>query len=104
MLRLEGYAVLVAHDSEAGLREVKTSRPDAILLDLRMPLVDGLAFLRRLRGHDEGQSRTPVAIITGDYFLDDTFSRELRELDAALYFKPLWTEDLVRVVRRLLGK
>jgi DNA-binding response OmpR family regulator len=101
MLRLEGYHVRVALNAETGLREAQTSRPDAIILDLRMPLVDGLGFLRQLRSQID-QRDTPVAIVTGDYFLDDEVSSELRLLGAELKFKPLWLEDLVGLARDLL--
>ena len=101
MLRLEGYQVRTAINAENGLREAEDCHPDAIILDLRMPLVDGLGFLRRLRAHDEQRS-VPVAIVTGDYFLDDAVSTELRELGAELRFKPLWLEDLVGLARNLL--
>jgi DNA-binding response OmpR family regulator len=101
MLRLEGYQVRTAVNAENGLREAEMSHPDAIILDLRMPLIDGLGFLRRLRAHDD-QRATPVAIVTGDYFLDDAVSTELRELGAELRFKPLWLEDLVGLARNLL--
>ena len=101
MLQLEGFEVRTAISAETGLCEAERSRPDAIILDLRMPLVDGLAFLRRLRARDE-QRTTPVAIVTGDYFLDDTVSAELHELGAELRFKPLWLEDLVGLARNLL--
>jgi DNA-binding response OmpR family regulator len=101
MLRLEGYQVRTAVNAERGLQEAEQSRPDAIILDLRMPLVDGLGFLRRLRAQVDQRS-TPVAIVTGDYFLDDAVSTELRELGAELRFKPLWLEDLVGLARNLL--
>ena len=101
MLRLEGYQVRTAVSAEKGLQEAQESHPDAIILDLRMPLVDGLGFLRQLRARDE-HSSTPVAIVTGDYFLDDAISTELRELGAELRFKPLWLEDLVGLARNLL--
>ena len=101
MLRLEGYHVRTAVNAENGLREADEGRPDAIILDLRMPLVDGLGFLRRLRARNDQRS-TPVAIVTGDYFLDDAMSAELRELGAELRFKPLWLEDLVGLARNLL--
>jgi DNA-binding response OmpR family regulator len=101
MLRLEGYQVRTAVSAEKGLQEAAQSHPDAIILDLRMPLVDGLGFLRRLRSRDD-QRATPVAIVTGDYFLDDSVSTELRELGAELRFKPLWLEDLVGLARNLL--
>jgi DNA-binding response OmpR family regulator len=101
MLRLEGYHVHTAVNAENGLRQAERSHPDAIILDLRMPLVDGLGFLRRLRSHED-QRGTPVAIVTGDYFLDDSVANELRELGAELRFKPMWLEDLVGLARTLL--
>ena len=101
MLRLEGYDVSTALDAETGLREVATNHPDAVLLDLRMPFQDGLAFLRRLR-QQEHDRHTPVAIITGDYIVDGNLLQEIRGLDAVLCFKPLWLEDLVRITERLL--
>ena len=101
MLRLEGYEVLTAMTAESGLREADTRRPDAIILDLRMPIVDGLGFLRRLRARD-AHRETPVAIVTGDYFLDDSTSAELRMLGAELKFKPLWLDDLLDLARGLL--
>jgi DNA-binding response OmpR family regulator len=101
MLELEGYAVRTAMNAENGLREAAEYLPDAIILDLRMPLMDGLGFLRRLRAYD-GQQHVPVAIVTGDYFMDDRVSNELRQLGAELKFKPLWLEDLVGLARTLL--
>jgi DNA-binding response OmpR family regulator len=101
MLSLEGYGVLTALSAETGLREVSEHDPDAIILDLRMPLVDGLGFLRRLRAQAK-RRETPVAIVTGDYFLDDALSAELRELGASLRYKPLWLDDLVGLARDLL--
>jgi DNA-binding response OmpR family regulator len=101
MLELEGYAVRTAMSAEKGLIEAAEHHPDAIILDLRMPLLDGLGFLRRLRSH-EGHHHIPVAIVTGDYFLDDSVSTELRQLGAELKFKPMWLEDLVGLARNLL--
>jgi DNA-binding response OmpR family regulator len=101
MLKLEGYRVWTAGNAESGLQEAERIHPDAIILDLRMPILDGLGFLRRLRASAE-RSMTPVAIVTGDYFLSDTISAELKALGAALSFKPLWLEDLVDLARSLL--
>ena len=101
MLRLEGFDVRTAPNGELGLREASQSRPDAIILDLRMPLVDGLRFLRRLRSDTE-QRHVAVAIVTGDYFLDDAIAAELTQLGAQVRFKPLWLDDLVGLARDLL--
>src|SRR5580765_6263083 len=64
MLKLEGYQVRTAFNAETGLQVANEALPNAIILDLRMPLVDGLGFLRRLRSVDEHRS-VPVAIVTG---------------------------------------
>jgi two-component system response regulator PrrA len=103
MLILEGFQVRTAFNAESGLRAASEAHPNAIILDLRMPLVDGLGFLRQLRSLKEQQDApTPVAIVTGDYFLDDSVATELRQLGAELRFKPLWLEDLVGLARNLL--
>jgi DNA-binding response OmpR family regulator len=101
MLRLEGYQVQTAVSAEDGLRAAESSHLDAIIVDFRLPGMDGLEFLRRLRARRDTR-RTPVAIVTGDYFLDDTIPAELRELGAEVRFKPLWLEDLVTLIRGLL--
>jgi DNA-binding response OmpR family regulator len=101
LLKLEGYQVRTANNAEAGLKEAGANMPDAIILDLRMPLVDGVEFLRRLRARQTDR-RPPVAIVTGDYFIDDAVSDQLRALGAELRFKPLWLEDLLGIVQMLV--
>ena len=101
MLLLEGYNVVTALNADVGLQRAAELRPDAIILDLRMPLVDGLQFLRKLRERPE-HTRTPVAIVTGDYFLDEHVSSAVRSLHAQLRYKPLWLDDLVGLARNLL--
>ena len=102
MLRLEGHEVRTANNAEMGLLEADTLHPDAIIVDLRMPLINGLGFLYRLRARHAYQT-TPVAIVTGDYCLDESIARELTELGAQLHYKPLWLEDLVELAKSLLA-
>ncbi|HXD74872.1 MAG TPA: response regulator [Vicinamibacterales bacterium] len=97
-----GYAVSTAADADSAIRTLETMKPDAMLLDFRLPEVDGLEFLRRLRTRPAHAS-TPVAVITGDFLLNETITTALHELGATLYFKPLWRSDLVAVVDRLLS-
>ena len=101
MLRLEGYEVWAALSADEGLSLAQTHRPNAVILDLRMPLTSGLQFLRAIRAIP-GLTSTPVAIVTGDYYLDDAQSNEIRELGAELRYKPLWLEELVTLARELL--
>jgi DNA-binding response OmpR family regulator len=100
-LRLEGYEVWAALSAEEGLSLAQMHQPHAIVLDLRMPLTSGLEFLRAIRAID-GLATTPVAIVTGDYGLDDDVRDEIRALGAELRFKPIWIEELVTLARELL--
>jgi DNA-binding response OmpR family regulator len=101
ILRADGYRVLTAQTSETGMAEVERSRPAALLLDLHFPVTDGLKFLRQLRASPR-HSGVRVAIITGDYFVDEGVAHELQSLGAHIYFKPLWEDDLLRVAHGLL--
>jgi DNA-binding response OmpR family regulator len=102
ILTLEGFDVRTAATAESGLLEIETSRPDAVILDLRMPFINGLGLLYRMRACEPSR-KTPVAIVTGDQCLDDAVLSELRDLGAEIRYKPLWVEDLVDVARSLVG-
>jgi DNA-binding response OmpR family regulator len=101
MLKLEGYEVATAVSAESGLELADRIQPHAIILDMRMPITNGLQFLRlvRSRPHLVG---VPVAIVTGDYFLPEPLQTELKALGAAIRFKPLWLEDLIALARTLV--
>jgi DNA-binding response OmpR family regulator len=101
MLRLEGYEVWAAHTADDGLNLARIHRPHAIILDLRMPLTSGLQLLRSMRAIS-GLAQTPVAIVTGDYYLAEAQSEEIRALGAELRYKPLWLDELVTLARDLL--
>ena len=102
MLRLEGYEVWAALSADEGLNLAQAHRPHAIILDLRMPLTSGLQFLRAIRAIP-GLTNTPVAIVTGDYYLDEAQASEIQALGAELRYKPLWLEELITLARELLG-
>jgi CheY-like chemotaxis protein len=104
LLRAEGFHVRTALSAERGLQEVqRMPLPDAILVDFRMPFVDGLGFLYRLRSHPAYQD-IPVAIVTGDYALDDVVAQELTQLGARLHFKPVWLEDILAIANALTAE
>jgi DNA-binding response OmpR family regulator len=102
MLKLEGYNVATAVNAETGLELAERVVPSAIILDLRMPIVNGLQFLRRIRANPQ-LVEVPVAIVTGDYFLGESTAAELKSLGASVRFKPLWLEDLVALARTLVA-
>jgi DNA-binding response OmpR family regulator len=102
MLKLEGFTVATALSAEAGLELAETVKPDAIILDMRMPITNGLQFLRQVRARPH-LVEVPVAIVTGDYFLSDSIQLELKTLGASIRFKPLWLEDLLALAKTLVS-
>lgn len=62
-LELDGYAVTVAPDGEAGLRMARENHPDIIFLDIRLPKMDGFAVLEEMRA-DEDTKNIPVVILS----------------------------------------
>jgi DNA-binding response OmpR family regulator len=102
MLKLEGFGVATALSAEAGLELADNVRPNAILLDMRMPITNGLQFLRLVRSRPHLVD-IPVAIVTGDYFLTEPIQHELQSLGAFIRFKPLWLEDLIALARTLVS-
>jgi len=103
MLKLEGFSVATALNADAGLELAETIHPDAIILDMRMPIVNGLQFLRQVRARPQ-LAAVPVAIVTGDYFLPESIQQELKSLGASLRFKPLWLEDLIALAKTLVPR
>jgi CheY-like chemotaxis protein len=63
-LKSVGYEVLVAGDGRTGLQLAAERRPDLVMLDLEMPLMNGIAVCRALKA-DPGLSRIPVLMMTG---------------------------------------
>jgi two-component system OmpR family response regulator len=102
MLRLEGYEVWAGHTADEALNLARLHRPHAVILDLRMPLTSGLQLLRSIRAVP-GLAQTPVAIVTGDYYLAEDQADEIRALGADLRYKPLWLDELVTLARDLLS-
>jgi DNA-binding response OmpR family regulator len=101
MLICEGFDVEAVGSAEDAIAEISRWKPAAVLLDLHLPLMNGLECLRNFRSQ---QSNVPVALLTGDYFLDESVAREFSELGAEIYFKPVWEADLMRIVKRLLAR
>src|SRR5262245_44317801 len=99
-LRLEGYDVELAADGEEALVALAREEPDAVVLDVLMPGVDGLGVCRRLR---ERGSRVPVLMLTAR----DAVGDRVAGLDAGAddyVVKPFALEELLARVRALLRR
>lgn len=97
----QGYDVVVAHTADDGLNLAAEHQPDAILVDFRMPFVNGVGFLYRLRRLQPLRD-VPVMVITGASVTEET-RKDLQDLHAALRFKPLTLQDLLEGTRALLN-
>jgi two-component system, OmpR family, response regulator len=100
VLKGAGYAAHTAHTAEDGLSLARSLRPDAIILDVRMPFVNGMGFLYRLRALP-AHNQTPVLVVTGAT-VDDEMGAELADLRAVVKFKPLGMDDLLTTIETLL--
>jgi two-component system response regulator MprA len=99
-LRLEGYNVELAADGAEALQAVADDRPDALVLDLMMPRVDGLEVCRRMRAAGD---RTPVLVLTAR----DGVSDRVKGLDAGAddyLVKPFALDELLARLRALLRR
>ncbi|MBI5386323.1 MAG: response regulator [Verrucomicrobia bacterium] len=99
---LAGTGLMVdeaVHGAEA-LERVAHERPDLILLDLKMPVMDGFEFARRLRSDSAGQ-RIPIIAITASV-IDDGDARHAEAGWAAYMRKPVSQEHLLQEMARLL--
>ena len=64
MLREQGFDVEVAGDGEEGLEAIRRELPDVVLLDLDMPKVSGISWLKTVRNRQRSKN-LPVVILTG---------------------------------------
>jgi two-component system response regulator MprA len=99
-LTFNGYQVELAEDGLAALKSISASRPDAVVLDVMMPRLDGLETCRRLRSAGED---LPVLVLTAR----DAVSDRVAGLDAGAddYLpKPFALEELLARLRALMRR
>lgn len=101
LLRHHGYATLEAGSGEEAVRMARDARPDLVLMDLRMPGMDGVETVRLLRSM-RATERVPVLMLT----IEPDAANWERAVEAgcgSYLLKPCRHEDLIREVHRLLG-
>jgi len=99
-LRLEGYEVAVAGDGPVALEEIAIRPPDAVVLDIQLPTLDGLEVCRRIRAAGDD---TPVLMLTAR----DAINDRVQGLDAGAddyLVKPFALAELLARLRALLRR
>ena len=94
-LRKQGHDVTVAENGAAGLKVAQEWVPDLVVTDIMMPVMDGVEFIRRLRG-DPAVAGIPILAASGDTHLAGAAD--------AILNKPYGDQDLIMIVNTLLEK
>ncbi|KUK49377.1 MAG: Two-component hybrid sensor and regulator [Actinobacteria bacterium 66_15] len=98
-LKQRGYAVMGAYNGKEAMAAVARRRPDAILLDLRMPVMDGYEVLQALK-NDPDTADIPVVIMSA--FQPDRERENVLELASELVGKPFDVEDFISHIESVI--
>ena len=100
LLKRTKYALIEAHDGEAGVAKALETRPDLILMDIQLPKMSGLEATKRLRA-EAATAKTPIIAITSFALSGDDV--KAKEAGATAYLaKPYSPFDLLTLIRKIL--
>lgn len=103
-LTQKGYRVIEAINGKKGLERAKSENPDLILLDIRMPVMDGMAMLSLLRKEEKGK-KTKVIMLT-NLEPDDKIIAEAVEDQPSYYFvkSDIQFDNLLEKIKEVLDE
>jgi two-component system, cell cycle response regulator DivK len=101
VLTFKGYAIIEAETGEEGVRLAQERHPSLVLMDIRLPGIDGIEALRRLRA-EEATREIPVMAMTASVMTADRQKITDAGFDA-FQSKPLKVSDFVAAVERLFN-
>ncbi len=102
MLDVAGATMTEAESAEVGLQLIAERDFDMALVDLRMPGMDGITAIQRIRARGDGKAKLPIIVVTADTAVD------LRERCLAagadeVLFKPVAMDSLFEAMGRILA-
>lgn len=103
ILETEGYETSVAYSGSEALEKIKTKKPDMILLDIMMPLMDGWAVRTKLSEENETKD-IPIIMLTAKAQPIDRMIGQHVVVVADYITKPFGRRELVDRVRAVLGE
>ena len=101
-LEMEGYEVFSATDGEQGLAMIQAHKPEAVLLDLMLPKLDGFSVLKKMR---EGTETAQIPVVVLSAYADAESTRQgLKEATNVkrVFTKPVGSQALLDQVKALL--
>ena len=104
LLGKEGYNAVVATSGQEAIEKFKNAEFDLVISDVRMPELDGIATIEKLRQLQSELGRKPVPeiLITG-YTDEDKYKNALKLKVADYIFKPFDTEQFLETIKRNLN-
>lgn len=100
LLNSQGYKTIEARDGEEGVRLAKDQKPDLILMDIQMPVMDGVTATKILKENPETKD-IPVIALTS-YAMKGDRERFLSEGFVEYISKPIKVDEFLEVIRRCL--
>lgn len=99
VLKKAGYDVTLANDGQQGLDALAQNRPDAIITDINMPVMDGLTFIRNIRA-DSHYMGIPILVLTTEASTE--LKQKGRDAGATGWIvKPFNPEKLLAVLQKV---
>lgn len=103
MLDVAGASMAEAESAEVGLARIENEGFDVVLVDLRMPGVDGFETIERIRARTDEKAGLPIIVVTADTAPD--LAERCKSLGAdAVLFKPVAMDALFDAIGRILVK
>ncbi len=102
LLAYHGYEIIEAADGAAGIETAKKVRPDLILMDMQMPIMDGIQAVTRLKADPDTRDLKIVGVTS--FAMKGDRERILQAGCDEYVAKPIDTRELPKLVKRLLGE
>lgn len=102
ILKLAGHSALIASNGQEALGTIERTQVDLVLLDLAMPVMDGITFLERLRAHPK-KARTPVILLTAITDKGQILEAARRSVQDCLLKSQFSNRELLSRVQRQLA-
>lgn len=103
MLDVAGASMTEAEDAERGLALIDAQDFQVVLIDLRMPGMDGITAIRHIRARGDARGQVPIIVVTADTAID----LRARCIDAGadeVIFKPVAMDQLFDAMGRILAR